>query len=300
MKDTKKEDDNKQWRTVIHKFFAGTRERENEEKSKRNEGDWCVYVFVFYWARENEQEQKKFTHMTHTQEIERMMDVNLSCPLIHWFAWSNRLSHRWTVHRRYLEERERERWSSLHRLTELTIGVKGREKIDKLFSIAKKNIGNRFRLRGIGNKDLDKDKAYQSVFKRSPSSLLSEEEQQRSRNVQKTLKTWNASNWMFLLFSFNRFICCFKLSVLLMNLVITEKLYRSSSSSPSNWKRRRRNANEQKGSKNEIRGRRFFGILWRYRKFPACKYRRQRQAWCLLLCLISYSKQRLPMAEEHR
>lgn len=52
MKDTKKEDDNdnKQWRTVIHKFFAGMKERDRQterEKPKRNEGDGCVYVFVF-------------------------------------------------------------------------------------------------------------------------------------------------------------------------------------------------------------------------------------------------------------
>ena len=91
------------------------REREKEadrEKNRREtkEMDVCMCLFSNEQERENEKEQKNL-HTWHIHKKRRanarmMMDVNLSCPLIHWFAWSNRLSHRWTVHRLYLEEAE--------------------------------------------------------------------------------------------------------------------------------------------------------------------------------------------------
>lgn len=45
------------------------------------------------------------------------------------------------------------------------------------------------------------------------------------------MKTWKASNWIFELLSFNKFICCFKFSGFETNLFITTKLYRSDNNS---------------------------------------------------------------------
>ena len=57
----------------------------------------------------------------------------------------------------------------------------------------------------------------------------------RTVNERLTLNTWNASNWIFLLLSLSRFIISFKFSGLLMYLVITVKLWRSSKSSPRSY-----------------------------------------------------------------
>ena len=51
-----------------------------------------------------------------------------------------------------------------------------------------------------------------------------------------TLKTWNASNWMFRLLSRSMFIISFRFSALLMYFVITEKLCLSRRSSPRSCK----------------------------------------------------------------
>lgn len=51
-----------------------------------------------------------------------------------------------------------------------------------------------------------------------------------------TLNTWNASNWIFRDFSLSIFIMSFRLSGFEMYFVITVKLCRSSSSSPSSFK----------------------------------------------------------------
>jgi len=55
-----------------------------------------------------------------------------------------------------------------------------------------------------------------------------------------TLKTWNASNWMFRLLSRSKFIISFKFSARLMYFVMTVKLCRSRRSSPRSWGKKNR------------------------------------------------------------
>ncbi len=55
----------------------------------------------------------------------------------------------------------------------------------------------------------------------------------RISSTDRTLKTWNASNWMFLLLSRSKFIINFRFSGLPINRDITLKFARSSNNSPS-------------------------------------------------------------------
>jgi len=89
-----------------------------------------------------------------------------------------------------------------------SIFVKFRKEIYEFLLISQQNVQDRLRLVGICHKH----------FK----------------------KTWKASNWMFLDFSFSIFIISFRLSGDEMYLVITVKLCRSRSNSPSNFKLCRR------------------------------------------------------------